>query len=262
MKRELVNFAQRERRRLVAFGIEAGIVFAIFVLAVVIGPFGTFVELSLADRCAYWGMIIVMNWAQVRSIHILLTLWLGQEKFWRATIAASLIASIPATFEVLWLEATFRTHNVPLISFQSLFPQVAFLTLAIMIPVSWFVMGRQKARNQAENLASMAPPGAAFLKRLPIALGKQLYALQAEDHYIRVYTAAGDDLVLYRFSDAMEELRGYSGMQVHRSWWVAEDALADVARHDRKVFLVLKNGVEAPVSRTYAKAVRDAGWLA
>lgn len=265
MKRDLVHFARRERRRLISLGIEIGIVLGIFGVAVMIGPFGTFPELDLSARAAYWGIIIVINWAQLRVADILLRRVLGDERFWLTTVAASLVAAVPATFEVIWLETTFRPQNVPEISFLSLYPQVLTLTLAIMVPVTWFFLGRARRAELAEALQSAAPkpaPGTAFLKRVPVALGKDLHAIQAEDHYVRVFTAIGDDLILHRFSDALVEIEGCNGMQVHRSWWVAEQGLADVNRRDRKVFLVLKNGAEVPVSRTHMARVRDAGWLA
>jgi len=61
-------------------------------------------------------------------------------------------------------------------------------------------------------------------------------------------------------ADAERELESLDGLRVHRSWWVARDAVADVTRADGRMTLKLVNGVEAPVSRTYARAVRDAGW--
>jgi DNA-binding LytR/AlgR family response regulator len=41
---------------------------------------------------------------------------------------------------------------------------------------------------------------------------------------------------------------------------VARDAVAEVDRAEGRMTLKLKNGLEAPVSRTYARAVREAGW--
>jgi len=102
---------------------------------------------------------------------------------------------------------------------------------------------------------------APFLDRLPPKLkGARVLAVQAEDHYLRVHTSAGDDLILLRLADAERELESLDGLRVHRSWWVARDAVADVTRADGRMTLKLVNGVEAPVSRTYARAVRDAGW--
>jgi DNA-binding LytR/AlgR family response regulator len=85
--------------------------------------------------------------------------------------------------------------------------------------------------------------------------------VESEDHYLRVHTSAGSELILMRLADAVRELSGIEGLQTHRSWWVAKQGLADVVKGDGKLVLKLKSGAEAPVSRTYLKAVKDAGWL-
>lgn len=63
-----------------------------------------------------------------------------------------------------------------------------------------------------------------------------------------------------RFSDALDELEGLEGAQTHRSWWVARDAVQAVSRGDGRATLTLEGGLNAPVSRRYAKALRDTGW--
>ncbi|WP_247878916.1 LytTR family DNA-binding domain-containing protein [Azospirillum brasilense] len=102
----------------------------------------------------------------------------------------------------------------------------------------------------------------AFLARLPARLGRDLLALEMEDHYVRAHTAEGSDLILMRLRDAIAELAGLDGMQVHRSHWVAAAAVAGVERKpDGKLVLVLRDGRRVPVSRSHAAAVREAGWV-
>jgi DNA-binding LytR/AlgR family response regulator len=110
-----------------------------------------------------------------------------------------------------------------------------------------------------------ALPGAAapprFLERLPMKLkGAELYAVEAEDHYLRIHTDRGSDLILMRLSDAVSELEGIEGAQTHRSWWVAKDAVMEVSRGDGRATLVLRNGARAPVSRSFARTLRAEGW--
>jgi hypothetical protein len=101
-----------------------------------------------------------------------------------------------------------------------------------------------------------------FLERLPLKLrGAEIWAVEAEDHYLRLHTSRGQDLILMRLADAVEELAGIEGTQVHRSWWVARDAISDARRGDGRATLVLKDGSEVPVSRTYAKIIRELGWI-
>ncbi len=119
-------------------------------------------------------------------------------------------------------------------------------------------------RSASVSPAEDAPTEATcrFLDRLPAKLrGGTLYAVASEDHYLRLHTSAGQDLILMRLSDALNELDGLEGAQTHRSWWVARDSFTHVSRSDGRALLRLKNGVEAPVSRTFAKALRQAGWF-
>ncbi len=104
-------------------------------------------------------------------------------------------------------------------------------------------------------------PGVRFLERLPPRLrGADIHAVEAEDHYLRIHTARGSDLILLRLADAIAELDGLEGAQTHRSWWVAKAAVQGVRRGDGRAVLILPGGVEAPVSRSFAPALRAQGW--
>nr|WP_321439896.1 LytTR family DNA-binding domain-containing protein [uncultured Hyphomonas sp.] len=99
-----------------------------------------------------------------------------------------------------------------------------------------------------------------FLDRLPVKFRQaELWAVSSEDHYLRVYTNLGEELILMRLADAVRELDSAAGVQVHRSWWVAKDGVSETRRDNGKLVLVLKNGTDVPVSRTYQAAAKDAG---
>lgn len=101
-----------------------------------------------------------------------------------------------------------------------------------------------------------------FMERLPLKLRQgRLRALCAEGHYVRAWTDLGSDLVLFRLKDAIGELRGLEGMQVHRSWWVARDAVQGVQRDNGRLWLLLEGDVRVPVSRPNVSRLRDAGWV-
>jgi hypothetical protein len=115
-----------------------------------------------------------------------------------------------------------------------------------------------EAGVDAPATAVTRPARLALLERVRPERRGVLLAIKAEGHYLQVYTDAGSDLILYRLSDALLELGGEDGAQVHRSWWVAARALAPQRHRDR---LVLTNGVEVPVSRSFLVAARQRGWL-
>ena len=91
-----------------------------------------------------------------------------------------------------------------------------------------------------------------FIARIPARLGRNIIAVRAQQHYVRVYTTAGDDLILYRFGDVVSELetRGLA-VQVHRSFCVAPWAISRMARGARSTHLVMTNGLKVPVSQSY-----------
>jgi DNA-binding LytR/AlgR family response regulator len=92
-----------------------------------------------------------------------------------------------------------------------------------------------------------------LLSRLPSHVRGQIIALEMEDHYVRVHTDRGSALVLLRLSDAMAEVAAIAGRQVHRSWWVAADAIEHFERVGRAGQIRLRNGLIAPVSQRYLK---------
>lgn len=101
-----------------------------------------------------------------------------------------------------------------------------------------------------------------FLARIPARLGRDLLALEMEDHYLRVHTRLGSDLILIRMRDAVAELDGLEGLQVHRSWWVARAAVDRIDRDGKTMKLSLVNGLSVTVARDRQGEVRAAGWVA
>ena len=228
-----------------------------------IGPFGTFTELSPADRYLYWAIIIPLNWLQILAA-ITLVASIPQSVRWPRGVVVSagcVIASVPASFEVHWLEQWLKPDGVYAITPFQLFPYVLLLSLVIALPLQKFLWRR---RETGEAMATSQTPTVGtptFLKSIPRHLGTDLLCVQAEDHYLRVHTSVGSDMILYRMADALAGLEGADGLQVHRSYWVAGKAVASAAQDGKRVSLKLENGLVVPVSRTYLPAVRKAGWL-
>ncbi len=125
---------------------------------------------------------------------------------------------------------------------------------AIMMGLNW--------PGRITHATPGAPAAPRFHERLPGKLrGAAIYAVSAEDHYLRLHTSKGSDLILMRLGDAIGELEGVEGAQTHRSWWVARDAVESARREGDKMVLLLKGGVEAPVSRPNVRPLREAGWF-
>jgi DNA-binding LytR/AlgR family response regulator len=126
-----------------------------------------------------------------------------------------------------------------------------------------YMLNRTPMQSHAHAVSDeMASDAGVFRQRLPFKFRHaDIYALSAEDHYLRVHTSAGQTLILMRLYDAIRELDGIEGSQTHRSWWVAKDAIDDVIKDNGRVTFRLKGEVSAPVSRSFQKALKADGWL-
>ena len=176
---------------------------------------------------------------------------------WAAVLLIAVVIATPITAGVLARIVVLEHVRLTWSLVGEIAPQ-AFATSLVMTGLA-FLLRRHPTQTHA---AAADAPAPRFLARLPARLaGADLYAVEAEDHYLRLHTSQGQDLILLRLSDAIEELEGLEGAQTHRSWWVAKAAVTDAERLDGRAVLTLKDGSEAPVSRAFAKALRSAGWF-
>ena len=149
--------------------------------------------------------------------------------------------------------------------------RVYFMILAMVVPfgTAYLMIERRLTRASAPATSPTPttdtpperPATAKLLGRLSPRLGAEVLALQGEDHYVRVHTALGSELLLMRLADAIEELEGLPGERVHRSWWVARGAVGAARANGRRLSLTLTNGLDVPVTRDAASRLRRAGWL-
>jgi hypothetical protein len=147
---------------------------------------------------------------------------------------------------------------------------VYFLILALQpISAAYLIVERRLTRPrpvpaeipaETPDRPAVGAP-ARLIARVNPRLGGEVIALQGEDHYVRIHTALGSELVLMRLGDAIQELDGLEGERVHRSWWVARRAVDQARMDGRRACLTLTNGLEVQVSREATPVLRRAGWL-
>jgi hypothetical protein len=243
------------RGALIAVGL--GVLFAWF------GVYQTSI-FPLPERIAYWTILMGVGIASSTIANpLVIERWLPKAHPLVQVAAIAALISVPITIGLALIELAVDGVIAPLDWWGLQYLYVLALS-AVMTALAWVVekwrMGTLVAAPAAAPVAT--PAGSTFAERLPVKFRSGLvYAVSAEDHYLRVHTSVGETMILMRLADAVRELAALEGQQTHRSWWVAKQGLADVSRGDGKVTLKLKSGAEAPVSRTYAKAVRNAGWL-
>jgi hypothetical protein len=87
--------------------------------------------------------------------------------------------------------------------------------------------------------------------------GPVLWA-EAQEHYVKLTTTDESRMVLHRFSDILRKLSETDGIRVHRSHWVAFDAISETYKEGTNIRIRLKNGETVPISRSYRKILEEA----
>lgn len=141
-----------------------------------------------------------------------------------------------------------------------------FLNFVVPVALIWILINtRQLSRLSVPRLNAVAEPDepalspdeAEFWSQVPSALGHDLVALSAEQHYVRVFTTRGDTLILFAFRRAVAAARRFDGVQIHRSHWVRLAQVVEVSGTSRNLRCRLSNGEALPVSRGNVAHLRE-----
>ena len=213
--------------------------------------------LPLGPRFAYWLGLMLVGWLWgIFVSSFFFGRILRPQRLWLRVAVSAVVISVPFSVVVGVVTAFVQgSRYATLADFLDLL-SATLLISSVTIVINVLVV------RQTGALTSASAQPAKFLDRLPLKLrGAEVWAVEAEDHYLRLHTSKGQDLLLMRLSDAIAELEGIEGAQVHRSWWVAREAITEAVRGDGRATLTLKDGAEVPVSRTYARQLRQSGWI-
>ena len=224
------------------------------VVVAMVGPFDTDEVMNLPTRFAYWGVVVPISYA-IGAFAGMVVAPMFSARMPRpvTTALAAVLAGILIFVFIALLNAAVFGLRVDL----SALPQRLLLFIAIAGVIS-FLIDLLPSSGTASPSAKQAPP---LLDRLPLEKRGRLRALSSEDHYTRIRTAKGEELVLIRLADAIREAAPEPGLQVHRSHWVALSAVTAARRDGDRAILTLEGDTEIPVSRANVAAVKDAGLL-
>lgn len=233
-------------------------------------------SLALHKSIAFWVVTCIIGYF-IYTPTIILFNRITQAKItihWQRTAIATVLASGVMSFAIpilIWL--FFGKPTSFFEQFIEIFPKAIVIGGVITI-ISFIgdkmeqqrhqlqvseqkILTHQKTENTNERQGAQL-----LMQQLPLEKRGELLCLEMSDHYLKVYTDKGHHLILMRFKDALSMLLDYPGFQTHRSWWVAHSAVVSVKKNDRRVSLLLKNQIEAPISRTYLKQVKASGVFA
>lgn len=235
-----------------------------------LAPFGTEETLPLLPRIGYWVFLACLTLFTGTFVNSLMrplaTRAPAMPHVLGLTVACGVglligVAVLTEVFVLNWLVfrlSPLRTgYGVP----------VAINTLAISVLINGVITyvtdqlakAAPPAKAGADLPAQTRQPEPALLARLPFDKRGRLISLSVQDHYVEVTTAKGREMLLMRLGDAIGEAG--AGFQIHRSHWVAEDAIAGARRKGSAAELTTCDGRALPVSRTYLPVLKEKGLL-
>lgn len=244
------------RERLQRIALDLLLLALVGLLMAELGPYRT-LEAPQPLRTAYWLLAVLGS----GLAGILADRFLGARVrgFWLRIAVVSLAITPPVTLYIYGLNAVM----LDLPRRWWLLPQLAWQVLVVMLLLT--TLRALLWRRVVETRTIVVPPLPDAEREFRLRLSAKrrtarLIAIEAEDHYVRVHTDAGSELVGMRFSEAVDELSRAYGYRLHRSWWVAADALESVRWTRGSGEARLSGGLVAPVSRGYAATLKEAGW--
>lgn len=248
-----MDLSPRTLLRDAALTVGLGVLFAWF------GVYQT-AQFPFVSRVLYWTATIATGVVAGRFIMpLVFEQKLASQPMALKVFVAAAAISLPVTMVLLIIEYFGFGIPVPLAEWPISYAHVLVVSLVLTFGFALLDIFEKTNATLPASGPDAKPP--AIIDRLPAKLrSADIYAVSSEDHYLRIHTSAGEELILMRLTDAIRELDGIEGLQTHRSWWVARHGLAEAARTDGKLILKLKSGAAAPVSRTYRKSVEAAGW--
>ncbi|MEM0900717.1 MAG: LytTR family DNA-binding domain-containing protein [Pseudomonadota bacterium] len=253
MKEGKSYFALREIRAHMANPVRMVALIGTGVIAAIAAPFGSGDVMVLVPRLAYWVVLVVVTYILGYVAYRMAVKAKPQSLALRILIAGALTAF--SAYAVILLMNGLALQNWPSVD-------AALLLFANTAVISFVVAAIfQIAYPPNIDAPDQTVARPRILDRLPIEKRGQLVSMSVEDHYVRIRTLSGEELVLMRMSDAMREVPQALGLQVHRSHWIAENQIKSAARKGDGAVLSMTAGPDIPVSRTNVAKLYAAGIL-
>ncbi|MBN8431403.1 LytTR family transcriptional regulator DNA-binding domain-containing protein [Microbulbifer salipaludis] len=238
-----------------------------------LGPFGSH-EIPRITSIGYWVTSCFVGFAiyspMITLCHQKLSFRVTRE--WQRVALACIPAGLLMSGVVMMLgQLFFGSHVLNGVSFRVILVNTGCLGLvitAIALYREAFEERGHQLEQATRNLDALTEQKKAelnqgyqeFMANLPVEKRGALLCLEMADHYLTVHTDKGFHMMLMRLKDATALLSRYPGLQTHRSWWVAHDAVVKVVKDGRKLHLQLSNDVNVPVSRSFIDNVKAAGF--
>lgn len=163
------------------------------------------------------------------------------------------IATIPTRFMINYM------GDVPITATQIVRSIVHGSSIALLvIVIMYFIAERKRAANRKRTstkttvVETERPKGPNLAPNVHVRLP---YYIESEDHYLKMVYLGKVEFIR---ANLCEVAAGFAarGLRCHKSYWVSRSAIERRRRDGRQLLLVLKDGTEIPVGRSFEKEVR------
>lgn len=233
--------------------------FAVSAILSLVGPYGTADVLSLPERAVYWSVLVIVGYGigYISNYIIVRQNRAGSMRGVRVLLAG-LTTGIVMTALVVSLNLLIFDFVPGRNEFPFFAGTIIIISIIVMAVVDMFIRRLTLPTPNAPPDTPAPPP---ILDRLPFEKRASLVAIAVEDHYVRIYTLKGEEMILMRLADAIRETGETKGAQVHRSHWANFEHIARFERQGDRAVLHMTTGLSVPVSRANMPKLREAGLL-
>lgn len=226
-------------------------------LLVIAGPFGTFEAMSFTERLVFWPSLIALSLILSYFVRAVVTVFASEQtQIYRDGLVIVVFSTLYTPVPILIASVVDRGREAPVMGVVEAYLMIFIISSGVVIVRHVFNLEKNPGPTDTDSRPR-------FLRRLDgNVLPEQVLRLTVEDHYVEVYLTTGEtQRILIRFADAVDEMDGLPGMCVHRSHWVAAQAIKGIERGGGRDFVVLSDDSRVPVSRTYRPDLVEAGWI-
>jgi len=228
---------------------------AVAAVLTLVGPFGTDQSLSAGFRAFYWLTIVTATYTAGVGLDAALRPRLPHRV---ALVINPLVTGLAVTGVVILINLLLlgRMPGGPAWATDIL--TIYVIAVIVSAALQAIIMSMSRDAPPARTPTGTPP---AILERLPLDKRGPLVTLSVEDHYVRIRTTRGEEMILIRLTDAIRETAPEPGLRVHRSHWVAIAQVTAARREGDRAILTMAHGGDIPVSRSHIPSVKEAGLL-
>ncbi len=204
--------------------------------------------MGLLERTAFWSLITSVAFVVACLIKAIVWRILPNQ----VPVVINLITTlsftavfVPITFVISnwWADGAFNPK------FPFALASVLVLSISLSLAMIRQLLGWDHLAKRDEEPTDFVPR---LLDRTPQFAGQKIRRLTVDDHNVEIFFCSGEHTRLrMRFSDAVREMDGVDGFYIHRSHWVAKEAVQSMSRGNGRYFVTLNDGTVLPVGRTY-----------